>query len=101
MSDLRGPMTKQILSQPARPIRSIRYSETARGRSISPSVRLPTGSSSFENASGFMRLPTPAAGMMPSMIGPSSFEQLEELLGAVRGGVLGERAGPGGAADPA
>src|SRR5438067_1179244 len=59
MSPLTGEMTKQILSAPASVIRSMRYSETARGRSTSPSKRLPTGRSSFENARGWIRLPTP------------------------------------------
>ena len=54
-------------------MRSTRYSLTARGRSTPPSSsRLPTGSSSFENASGWMRLPLPAAGMMPHMAQASS-----------------------------
>src|SRR3954453_4716166 len=65
MSDLPGEITKQSLVAPARIIRSTRYSLTARGRSTWPSRRLPTGSSSFENASGWILLPTPAAGMMP------------------------------------
>src|SRR3954470_18178234 len=68
MSDLPGEMTMQSLSAPPRTSRSTRYSLTARGRSRSPSYRLPTGNSSFENASGCMRLPWPAAGMMPHMI---------------------------------
>src|SRR5579875_4139860 len=33
------------------------------------SVRLPTGRSSLEKASGWMRMPLPAAGMMPHMSG--------------------------------
>ena len=33
-------------------MRSIKYSLTARGRSVAPSKRLPTGSNSFEKASG-------------------------------------------------
>src|SRR3954469_7651320 len=67
MSDLPGAMTKQSLSAPPAIMRSTRYSLTAQGRSRTPSVRLPTGSSSFENASGWMRLPRPAAGMTPHM----------------------------------
>src|SRR2546425_4348163 len=65
MSDFPGEMTKQIFAAPPRIIRSTRYSLTARGRSASPSIRLPTGSSSFENASGWILLPIPAAGIMP------------------------------------
>src|SRR4051795_9983828 len=68
MSDLPGEMTMQSLSAPPSTSRSTRYSLTARGRSRPPSCRLPTGNSSFENASGCMRLPCPAAGMMPHMI---------------------------------
>src|ERR671912_343440 len=68
MSDLPGEMTKQSFSAPPRTSRSIRYSLTARGRSRSPSRRPPTGSSSLENASGCMRLPWPAAGMIPHMV---------------------------------
>src|SRR4051794_4504000 len=68
MSDLPGEMTKHSLSAPPRTSRSTRYSLTARGRSRPSSRRLPTGSSSLENASGCMRLPCPAAGMMPHMI---------------------------------
>src|SRR3954451_15238106 len=65
MSDLPGEITKQMRMAPPSTSRSTRYSLTARGRSRSPSVRLPTGSSSFENASGCIRLPWPAAGTMP------------------------------------
>src|SRR4051812_49457257 len=68
MSDLPCEITMQILVAPARIIRSSRYSETALGRSVSPSVRLPTGSSSLEKARGWMRLPTPAAGTIPQML---------------------------------
>src|SRR5512133_3959112 len=67
MSDFPGEMTNSRRSAPARIIRSTRYSETARGRSVPSTIRLPTGSSSFENASGWMRLPRPAAGMTPHM----------------------------------
>src|SRR3954469_19500164 len=67
MSDFPAEMMKQILSAPAIVMRSTRYSLTARGRSMLPSNRPPTGSNSFENASGWMRVPAPAAGMMPSM----------------------------------
>src|SRR4051794_3424613 len=67
MSDLPGEMTKQMRSQPPRIMRSRRYSLTAHGRSTPASSRLPTGSSSFEKASGWMRLPLPAAGTMPHM----------------------------------
>src|SRR3954464_35575 len=100
MSHLPGEMTKQSLSAPPANIRSTRYSLTARGRSVPSSRRLPTGSSSFEKASGWMRVPLPAAGMMPSMSGPPCagggrhrrIEQRFELLGATRCGVLGKRA---------
>ena len=43
--------------RPPRSMRSTRYSLTARGRSMPSSRRLPTGSSSFEKASGWMRVP--------------------------------------------
>src|SRR5918999_3711899 len=65
MSDFPGEMTKQIFVAPPSTSRSTRYSLTARGRSRSPSRRLPTGSSSFEKASGCILLPCPAAGTMP------------------------------------
>src|SRR5690242_5402780 len=109
MSDLPGEMTKQMRVAPPRTSRSTRYSLTARGRSRSPSRRLPTGSSSFENASGCMRLPCPAAGTMPHIahlvlngIGDScqSLEQRLELGGADRGGVAAERPLARGRGDP-
>lgn len=56
---------KRILPAIPRIIRSTRYSLTARGRSLSPSMRRPTGRSFFEKAIGRMRVPAPAAGMMP------------------------------------
>src|SRR4051794_35191972 len=68
MSDLPGEIVMQIRVAPARIIRSTRYSETALGRSVPPSTRLPTGSSSLEKASGWMRLPTPAAGTRPQVL---------------------------------
>ena len=43
-----GAMTKHILFAPPSIMRSIRYSDTAQGRSDCPSLRLPTGSNSFE-----------------------------------------------------
>jgi hypothetical protein len=52
MSDFPGEITKQIFSAPPRIMRSNRYSLTAHGRSPPASMRLPTGSSSFEKASG-------------------------------------------------
>src|SRR5438105_2902661 len=67
MSNFQREITKQILSAPPCSMRSIRYSLTARGRSAPPSKRLPTGSNSFEKASGWMRVPLPAAGMIPHM----------------------------------
>src|SRR3982751_750379 len=96
MSDLPGEMTKQSFSAPPRTSRSIRYSLTARGRSRSPSRRLPTGSSSLENASGCMRLPCPAAGMIPHMVP----HDRDELAGTDAGAVFGERALTRTAADP-
>src|SRR3954453_14327664 len=103
MSDLPGEITKQILSAPPRIIRSTRYSETAHGRSTPSSVLLPTGSSSLENANGCIRLPRPAAGIMPHISRPHRsqkaalclsrpFEQLNQFLGAATGAVLFERA---------
>src|SRR5436305_2285320 len=68
MSDLPGAITKQILVAPPTIMRSTRYSLTARGRSVSPSRRLPTGRSSFEKASGWILLPAPAAGMIPHIL---------------------------------
>src|SRR5579883_2806450 len=98
MSDFPGETTKQILSAPAISIRSSRYSPTARGRSIPSSKRLPTGSNSLENASGLIRLPEPAAGMMPHIFGldstvlrdrtRGSFQCLLQLLRAHAGGMI-------------
>src|SRR3954471_14453239 len=68
MSALPGEITKQILSAPPRIIRSTKYSLTAQGRSVPFSTRLPTGRSSLENASGWIRLPRPAAGTIPHMV---------------------------------
>src|SRR5512133_1154317 len=104
MSLLPGEMTKQSLRAPPLIIRSIRYSDTAFGRSTPPTHWLPTGSSSFEKASGWMRLPIPAAGMMPHMLGAlvdragarSGAERrgqarcLDQFLGAALRGVLGQ-----------
>src|SRR3954447_17997984 len=73
MSDFPGEITKQILSAPPSIRRSMRYSDTAQGRSIPLSLRLPTGSSSLENARGWMRLPRPAAGTMPHISGSLNF----------------------------
>src|SRR6476661_5396067 len=67
MSDFPGAITKQSFAAPPAIMRSTRYSLTAQGRSRAPSLRLPTGSNSLENASGWMRLPRPAAGMTPHM----------------------------------
>src|SRR3990170_2303300 len=71
MSDLPGDMIKQSFFAPAHTIRSIRYSLTARGLSSSPSILLPTGSSSLEKASGWILDPAPAAGIIPHMPPPS------------------------------
>src|ERR671937_404997 len=68
MSVFPGDTTKQIFVAPAMIMRSTRYSLTARGRSTPSSIRLPTGRSSFEKASGWMRLPEPAAGMIPHIV---------------------------------
>src|SRR3954451_7634197 len=81
-------MTTHNLSAPPSTRRSTRYSLTARGRSRPPSCRLPTGSSSFENASGCMRLPCPAAGMMPHMVP----HDRDELVGAHLRAVFSQRA---------
>src|SRR5829696_5382248 len=97
MSDFPGEITKQSLSAPPMTNRSTRYSLTARGRSRSPSRRLPTGSSSFENASGCMRLPWPAAGMIPHMVP----HDLDELGGAHLRAVMRECALARAARDPA
>src|SRR3954464_7606003 len=108
MSDLPGEMMKQILSAPPRTIRSMRYSLTAQGRSMPPSARLPSGSSSFEKASGWIRLPRPAAGTMPHMLSPPSaglghggggpapdgtaLQRRDQGARAMQRGVLGQRA---------
>src|SRR5829696_4043126 len=118
MSDLPEEMTKQIVVAPPRTMRSTRYSLTARGRSTPrSSMRLPTGSSSLEKASGWMRLPAPAAGMMPHMRRPArsvvrdggrrggraggTLERRLQLGRAVGGGVLAQGAVARGAAHPA
>src|SRR4051812_4463766 len=108
MSDFPGEMTKQSFVAPPRIMRSTRYSLTARGCSPSASTRLPTGSSSLEKASGWMRVPAPAAGMMPHMSRFSAGrddgrrvgvmrvgDQPLEFLHAMGGGVFGEHAFPG------
>src|SRR5579884_687332 len=68
MSDFPGEMTKQILSTPAVVIRSIKYSLMARGRASAPRTSVPIGSNSFEKASGWIRVPIPAAGMIPHIL---------------------------------
>src|SRR6185437_8222130 len=83
MSDFPGEITKQILSAPPRISRSIRYSETAQGRSMPWSLRLPTGSSSLEKARGWIRLPRPAAGTIPHMSG-----LLDDAIGSAASGAL-------------
>src|SRR5919199_799382 len=66
MSVFSGDRTKQTRSAPASSMRSTRNSLTALGRSTPCSSKvLPTGSISFENASGWSREPAPAAGTMP------------------------------------
>src|SRR4051794_13305578 len=112
MSHLPGEMTKQSLSAPPANIRSTRYSLTARGRSVPSSNRLPTGSNSFEKASGWMRVPLPAAGMIPHMVsalhafdlasnravGARLFEQCDQFSGAPLGGMLEQNPLPSGLA---
>src|SRR3954468_2777408 len=104
MSDLPGEMMNAIFVAPASSMRSIRCSLTARGRSTGPSKRLPTGSSSFENARGWMRVPAPAAGMIPHMVLSfvrsvmrtrvhRLFERTDQGVGAAGSRVLLERAG--------
>src|SRR4051794_35076452 len=99
MSDFPEEITKHILSAPPRIRRSTRYSDTAQGRSTPSFALLPTGRSSLENASGCIRLPRPAAGMMPhisSFRGDEtiafrprrSLEQVEQLGGTLRRAVL-------------
>src|SRR5215207_10699712 len=109
MSDLPGEITKQILSAPPWIMRSTRYSLTAQGRSTPPSRRLPTGRSSLEKASGWMRLPRPAAGTMPHMgsglrrfadEGTGRLDGRDQLVGAPGRAVLGERPLPGVAGHP-
>src|SRR3982751_6435832 len=68
MSDLPAEIVMQTRVAPARIIRSTRYSETAFGRSVPSAMRVPTGSSSLEKASGWMRLPMPAAGTIPQVL---------------------------------
>src|SRR3954470_17411350 len=101
MSDFDGEITKHSRVAPARAMRSTRYSDTARGRSTSPSCQLPTGRSSFENASGWMRLPVPAAGTIPNMVDTSGgcFDERAQLARAVVRGVLREHPRARGAAD--
>src|SRR3954470_1644215 len=99
MSDLPGDTTKQTCVAPAITMRSSRYSLTARGRSTSASNRLPTGRSSLEKASGWMRLPAPAAGTIPHISALHRFrgearEHRFELRRTPLGGVLRERALP-------
>src|SRR5205823_14958402 len=103
MSDFPGEIMKQILLPPPRIMRSTRYSLTAQGRSAPPSIRLPTGSNSLEKARGWMRLPRPAAGMIPHMVlrthcygfGRGSVrmvESFEQSSGSMLGSVLIEHA---------
>src|SRR4051794_31013007 len=93
MSDLPGEITKQIFSAPPSIRRSMRYSDTAQGRSIPLSLRLPTGSSSLEKARGWMRLPRPAAGTMPHISHSLNFR----LTGSGLGRLLEQRHQFGGA----
>src|SRR4051812_45441964 len=97
MSLLPGEITKQSLVAPPRTMRSTRYSLTARGRSTAPSTRMPTGKSSLEKASGWIRLPMPAAGMIPHT---SSSHQRQQLFRPLLGGVLAKRPLPRRVPDP-
>src|SRR5919201_6128808 len=111
MSDFPGEMTKQSRVAPPRIMRSTRYSLTAHGRSAPFSMRLPTGKSSFENASGCILLPRPAAGIMPHISGldpfrlasapgrSRHFERSQQLPRAMLGSMLGQRALARGVAD--
>src|SRR5579884_280406 len=72
MSVFSAEITMQICVAPAAIMRSTRYSETALGRSAPFTMREPTGSSSFEQPSGCMRSPAPAAGMIPIIVRPLS-----------------------------
>src|SRR3982750_3267843 len=98
MSDLPGEITKQIFRAPPRIMRSTRYSLTAQGRSAPPSRRLPTGSSSFEKAKGWIRLPRPAAGTIPHIVSAHHHlgrkrarrrQGCEQVVGTTLGGMLG------------
>src|SRR5215212_4723010 len=111
MSLLPGEITKQILSAPPWIMRSTRYSLTAQGRSVIPSSRLPTGRSSLEKASGWIRLPRPAAGTMPHISDLHRFpygggmprscriDRRLEVAGAPRGRVFGKDALAGALGD--
>src|SRR3954470_24239270 len=108
MSDLPGEITKQILRAPPRIIRSTKCSLTAQGRSTPSRRRLPTGSSSFEKARGWMRLPRPAAGTIPHMsgalrgFGTIAFgERALEIVEAPLRGVVRQGAGPARRGDAA
>src|SRR3954470_7361233 len=105
MSDLPAEIVMQMRVAPARIIRSTRYSETAFGRSVPSAMRVPTGSSSLEKASGWMRLPMPAAGTIPQVLMPTP-----PLAGSPPSPppappplrrMLGQRPLAGGAGDPA
>src|SRR5437764_1446122 len=84
MSVFAGEITKQTRAAPAASIRSSRYSQTASGRPVWPSYRVPTGSSSLEKARGCMRVPRPAAGMTPQrrlMQPPQAAESVRDCDG--------------------
>src|ERR687885_972010 len=105
MSVLSGEMTKQIRSAPAWSKRSTRNSLTALGRSTPCSSKvLPTGSISFENASGWSREPAPAAGTMPRVtagrLARRGLARRDQLSGAAVAGVLGQGPLARGGADP-
>src|SRR6266566_4456989 len=84
MSVFAGEITKQTRVAPAISMRSSRYSQTASGRPVWPSYRVPTGSSSLEKARGCMRVPRPAAGMTPQrrlMPPPQAAESVRDCDG--------------------
>src|SRR6266568_1803870 len=81
MSVFAGEITKQTRVEPAASIRSSRYSQTARGRSVWPSYRVPTGSSSLEKASGCIRVQSEVIDHITGLRGNQNFSsRLKELF---------------------
>jgi hypothetical protein len=78
--DFPGETTKQSFMASRRPAVR-RYSLTARGRSRSPSMELPTGSSSFEGASGCMRLPWAGCTVEGGCIGAGCVRHVVDVRG--------------------